>query len=70
MAKHHSTDEQRRIDAQNAGRETCPEWGAYLSERQWGTVREDYSDPAWPASATANSSFAWGWRYGTARTLF
>src|SRR5579872_3911977 len=21
-------------------------WGAYLSERQWGTVREDYSDSA------------------------
>ncbi|MGH8069304.1 MAG: hypothetical protein ACRERE_29535 [Candidatus Entotheonellia bacterium] len=20
------------------------QWGAYLSERQWGTVREDYSE--------------------------
>jgi hypothetical protein len=29
-----------------AGREKVPwrKWGPYLSERQWGTVREDYSD--------------------------
>jgi hypothetical protein len=29
-----------------AGQQTAPwkKWGPYLSERQWGTVREDYSD--------------------------
>ncbi|HEX3851841.1 MAG TPA: hypothetical protein VHW01_12790, partial [Polyangiaceae bacterium] len=31
--------------AQDASREqNWKRWGAYLSERQWGTVREDYSD--------------------------
>ena len=30
------------------------EWGPYLSERAWGTVREDYSDggDAWASSRT------------------
>jgi Glycosyl hydrolase family 63 C-terminal domain len=37
------TDEQKRLDA-NAKKEVPLEkWGPYLSERQWGTVREDYS---------------------------
>src|SRR5687768_1505776 len=31
--------------AQDARREkNWKRWGAYLSERQWGTVREDYSE--------------------------
>jgi len=30
-------------DARNA-RSDWQQWGPYLSERQWGTVREDYSD--------------------------
>ena len=35
--------EQRRLnDARNAGI-PWKKWGPYLSERQWGTVREDYS---------------------------
>ena len=37
------TEEQKRL---NAARETAvpwKKWGPYLSERQWGTVREDYS---------------------------
>ena len=37
------TSEQKRL---NAARETgvpWKKWGPYLSERQWGTVREDYS---------------------------
>ncbi len=32
-----------RLDATRAG-EPWRRWGPYLSERQWGTVREDYSD--------------------------
>ena len=40
------------------------EWGPYLSERQWGTVREDYSadGSAWEFSTheTARSK-AWRW---------
>jgi hypothetical protein len=37
-----SAEEQRLVEA----RQGVPwrEWGPYLSERQWGTVREDYSD--------------------------
>lgn len=36
-------EKQRLIDAQ-ANRAAWKKWGPYLSERQWGTVREDYSD--------------------------
>jgi hypothetical protein len=35
--------EQERLDACKCG-EDWKLWGPYLSERQWGTVREDYSD--------------------------
>ena len=37
------TAEQQRIDAQSNGTAAWRDWGPYLSERQWGTVREDYS---------------------------
>jgi hypothetical protein len=36
--------EQVRLDDDSAQRFTWKKWGPYLSERQWGTVREDYSD--------------------------
>lgn len=35
--------EQQRIQAQSNGTAAWRRWGPYLSERQWGTVREDYS---------------------------
>jgi len=35
--------EQRRLEEDRAGRQPWREWGPYLSERQGGTVREDYS---------------------------
>ena len=35
--------EQRRLKAADDGVEPWREWGPYLSERAWGTVREDYS---------------------------
>jgi len=38
-----STAEQTRLDEANAGRAAWRRWGPYLSERAWGTVREDYS---------------------------
>jgi hypothetical protein len=38
------TAEARRLDEARAGRVPWRLWGPYLSERQWGTVREDYSD--------------------------
>jgi hypothetical protein len=35
--------EQRRLEESRLGRAPWKKWGPYLSERQWGTVREDYS---------------------------
>ena len=37
------TPEKQRIDEANQGKKPWRLWGPYLSERQWGTVREDYS---------------------------
>jgi len=36
--------ERQRLEAQRAGTENWRLWGPYLSERAWGTVREDYSE--------------------------
>src|ERR1700749_5168265 len=36
--------ERRRLDAMRSGTEDWRGWGPYVSERQWGTVREDYSN--------------------------
>src|SRR5271168_1222570 len=38
------TREQRRLDEARTKENEWKKWGPYLSERQWGTVREDYSD--------------------------
>jgi len=35
--------EQRRLEAARERKEHWKRWGPYLSERAWGTVREDYS---------------------------
>src|SRR6516225_7979524 len=37
------TAEQQRLAVNNARKIPLEQWGPYLSERQWGTVREDYS---------------------------
>ncbi len=39
-----TTPEHRRLEDARAGTAAWMAWGPYLSERQWGTVREDYSD--------------------------
>jgi hypothetical protein len=36
--------ERERLAEDRRGEEKWKRWGPYLSERQWGTVREDYSD--------------------------
>jgi hypothetical protein len=36
--------EQKRLNDAREAQVPCKKWGPYLSERQWGTVREDYSD--------------------------
>jgi hypothetical protein len=38
------TPEHRRLEESRTGQAVWKAWGPYLSERQWGTVREDYSD--------------------------
>jgi len=35
--------EQQRLEEQRTGTGDWRLWGTYLSERAWGTVREDYS---------------------------
>ena len=49
------------------GSKTIPlaQWGPYLSERQWGTVREDYSvhGDAWhyfPFDHAHSRAYIWG----------
>jgi hypothetical protein len=37
------TTERERLAAADEAREAWRDWGPYLSERAWGTVREDYS---------------------------
>jgi hypothetical protein len=38
------TQEERRLQEAREQQLPWKKWGPYLSERQWGTVREDYSD--------------------------
>ena len=38
------TQEQIRLDEDREQKLSWKKWGPYLSERQWGTVREDYSE--------------------------
>ncbi|KTR04618.1 glucosidase [Aureimonas ureilytica] len=57
------TEEGRRLrEAESAG---WRRWGPYLSERQWGTVREDYSadGDAWasfPHDQARSRAYRWG----------
>ena len=39
----HAHRRTQRLAAANADKANWRLWGPYLSERQWGTVREDYS---------------------------
>jgi hypothetical protein len=58
------TAEGRRLAATETG-EAWRRWGPYLSERQWGTVREDYSrdGTAWehfPHDHARSRAYRWG----------
>jgi hypothetical protein len=57
--------ERRRIAAEAERRERWHHWGPYLAERQWGTVREDYSagGSAWddfPHDHARSRAYRWG----------
>ena len=57
--------ERRRLAEAHAGRAPWYKWGPYLSQRQWGTVREDYSadGTAWdyfPHDHARSRAYRWG----------
>jgi hypothetical protein len=57
--------ERKRLLAHVPGRDGWKHWGPYLSERQWGTVREDYSagGTAWeyfPHDHARSRAYRWG----------
>lgn len=68
MAKTKNTDElveEARLRADAARTANWKRWGPYLSERQWGTVREDYSadGSAWdhfPHEQARSRAYRWG----------
>ncbi|WP_428393572.1 MGH1-like glycoside hydrolase domain-containing protein [Lichenicoccus sp.] len=57
--------ERRRLDEVRHGMRNWRLWGPYLSDRQWGTVREDYSEhgEAWgylPHEQARGRAYRWG----------
>ncbi len=60
-----STAEHRRLEEARATGKKWRRWGTYLPERQWGTVREDYSRDGepWgylPFEHAASRAYRWG----------
>jgi Glycosyl hydrolase family 63 C-terminal domain len=60
-----SNPEQIRLQADRERTAYWKRWGSYLSERQWGTVREDYSadGTAWdyfPHEQARSRAYRWG----------
>ena len=55
-----NTEEEKRVIDNN-----WKTWGPYISDRQWGTVREDYSanGDAWNAT-THDMARSKAWRWG------
>jgi hypothetical protein len=61
----YSTSEHNRLQQLNSQPNPTPQWGPYLSERAWGTVREDYSEygNAWeyfPFDHAHCRAYQWG----------
>jgi Glycosyl hydrolase family 63 C-terminal domain len=59
------TTEDRRLEEARSRKKHWKRWGPYLSERQWGTVREDYSPggTAWeyfPHDHARSRAYRWG----------
>ncbi|HET7259757.1 MAG TPA: hypothetical protein VFI75_08545 [Candidatus Acidoferrum sp.] len=59
------TKEDQRLEEDRGRRKYWKRWGPYLSERQWGTVREDYSPggTAWeffPHDHARSRAYRWG----------
>ena len=65
MFQRMSQPEALRLEQDQARTHNWKRWGPYLSERQWGTVREDYS--AWgdcwsyfPHDHARSRAYRWG----------
>ncbi len=63
--KKNNTIEEQRLAKQKEDKLPTASWGPYLSERQWGTVREDYSKDgnAWeyfPHEHARSKAYRWG----------
>ena len=61
----HLTAEGRRLEETRARTAHWRRWGPYLAERQWGTVREDYSPhgtawDAFPHEHARSRAYRWG----------
>ncbi|NKI26430.1 glucosidase [Arenibacter sp. 6A1] len=59
------TEEEKRLEENKTTTKDWLKWGSYLSERQWGTVREDYSanGNAWeyfPHEHARSRAYRWG----------
>lgn len=59
------TAEQQRLNVNSTKKVPLEQWGPYVSERQWGTVREDYSEnsDAWnyfPFAHAHARAYRWG----------
>jgi hypothetical protein len=59
------TAEQKRLDEARHKKVAWKKWGPYLSDRQWGTVREDYSEEgdAWnyfTHDQSRSRAYRWG----------
>ena len=61
----YQSEEDKRLLEEATRKEDWRRWGPYLSERQWGTVREDYSESgdAWnhfPHDHARSRAYRWG----------
>src|SRR2546428_560486 len=65
MAEQAKTLEERRLEEDARRERNWKRWGPYLAERQWGTVREDYSadGTSWdyfPHDHARSRAYRWG----------
>jgi hypothetical protein len=58
------TAEARRLAEDASRAKNWKRWGSYLSERQWGTVREDYSEGGRPGVLPPRSRRSRAYRWG------
>src|SRR3990172_1405320 len=59
------TQEEKRLEEERNRKDYWKRWGPYVSERQWGPVREDYSaeGAAWdyfPHDQARSRAYRWG----------